>query len=192
MLYDRFARILHLLIAVGVLFQVSLSLVMVHPKPGRLGDLFYEVHEELGQVLLFVLVVHWLWRMMRPGQVAVGLLFPWFSGVRYQAIFVDIKRYVSHARRFCLPDSGEQVSPLASAVQGLGLLAATLLGISGVVLFLGIHPDGSMVGWVHDIKEIHEFFGSLMWIYLVVHAGMGIVHQLAGHDALGGMVRVWK
>ncbi|MBF0583448.1 MAG: cytochrome b/b6 domain-containing protein, partial [Magnetococcales bacterium] len=178
-------------VATGIVAQLAFSLVMVHPKPGRAGDLFYALHESLGQVLLGLLVVHWLWCLVRPGNIDFALLFPWFSPSRYQAIQEDMKSYFSHAMRFSLPENS-QVSPLASAVQGLGLLAATLLGVSGVILFLGMEPDGGMGGWLHDVKEGHEVLGSLLWCYLIVHATMAILHQLAGHNSMGAMVKVWK
>ncbi|MEO5363707.1 MAG: cytochrome b/b6 domain-containing protein [Magnetococcus sp. DMHC-8] len=191
MLYDRFTRLLHLLMATGIVAELVLSLVMVHPKPGRLGDTFYALHATWGQVLLGLLLVHWIWRMAWSGNISVAMLFPWFSGNRCRAIYSDMQRYMAHAIRLRLPDS-RQVSPLASAVQGLGLVVATLLGVSGIALSFGMEADGAMPGWVHVVKEGHEALGSLLWGYLVVHATMAVLHQWAGHGSLGAMVRVWK
>lgn len=192
MLYDRFTRLLHLLMATGMVAQMALSLVMVHPKPGRQGDLFYALHETWGQALLGLLVVYWIWSLVRGGNHPAALLWPWFSKPRYWAIWADIKEHATQARQFRLPDGTRRVSPLASAVQGLGLFVATLLGLSGLLLLSGIEPDGAMVGWVHAVKEGHEVMGSLMWVYLVVHASMGILHQWAGHGSMRIMVQVWK
>lgn len=189
--YDRFTRLLHMLIAFGIVTQMVGSLVMVHPKPGRQGDLFYAMHETWGQVLLGVLVVHWIWSMVRPGKKAFAQLFPWFSLGRYRAIQEDIKQLAIHAVRFRLPDA-TQPSPLASAIHGLGLIVASLLGVSGVILFLGISKNGTMVGWVHAVKEAHEVFGSVLWVYLIAHVSMGMLHQLSGHGSMGAMIKVWK
>ena len=191
MIYDRFTRLLHLLLATGIVAELLLSLVMVHPKPGRLGDTFYALHATWGQVLLGLLVVHWIWCIVRSGNLSVGLLFPWFSWNRCQAIYADIKRYMAHAIQFRLPDN-TQASPLASAVQGLGLFVATLLGVSGIALLFGMEADGEMVGWVHAVKEGHEVLGLLLWGYLMVHATMAVLHQWAGHGSMGAMVRVWE
>ncbi|MEO5349710.1 MAG: cytochrome b/b6 domain-containing protein [Magnetococcus sp. YQC-3] len=191
MLYDRFTRLLHLLMASGIVLELLLSLVMVHPKPGRAGDTFYALHASWGQVLLGLLVVHWIWCLVRSGSVSVALLFPWFSRDRYRAIYADVQRYMAHAIQFRLPDSG-QVSPLASAVQGLGLVIATLLGVSGSILLFGMEADGAMPGWLHALKEGHELLGVLLWGYLLLHAAMAILHQWAGHGSLGVMVRVWE
>lgn len=191
MFYDRFTRLLHLLMATGIVLELMVSLVMVHPKPGRSGDTFYALHATWGQVLLGLLVMYWIWCMVRPGNLAIALLFPWFSWNRCQAIYADMQRYITHAIQFRLPDN-TQASPLASAVQGLGLFAATLLGVSGIALFFGMDADGEMVGWVHAVKEGHEVLGSLLWGYLVVHASMAVLHQWVGHGNLDAMVMVWK
>ncbi|MBF0190418.1 MAG: cytochrome b/b6 domain-containing protein [Magnetococcales bacterium] len=192
MTYDRITRLLHLCIAVGITGQQFNSLVMVYPKPGRAGDAFYALHEMGGQVLLGLLLLHWIWSLARQRELPFVLLFPWFSPERYGAILADAQRYLNHARVFRLPDTTQQAMPLASAIQGLGLLTATLLGISGVVMDLGMEKNGAMIGWVRDIKEIHEVLGSLMWLYLVVHATMGMLHQWSGHGSMRAMIRVWE
>ncbi|MBF0126173.1 MAG: cytochrome b/b6 domain-containing protein [Magnetococcales bacterium] len=192
MLYDRFTRLLHLLIASGLVVQLVNSLVMVHPKPGRQGDTWYGMHEIWGQALLGLLVAHWIWCLLRAGNISFALLFPWFSPSRRLAIKEDIRRYLDHAARFRLPDSGERISPLASAVQGLGLSVATLLGVSGLILFVAMEENGEMSGWARGIKEAHEVMGALMWGYLLVHGIMVVLHQLAGHGGLRAMLRVWE
>ncbi len=191
MLYDRFTRLLHLFLAIGIVAELGFSLVMVYPKPGRQGDVFYALHEIWGQVSLGVLLIHWIWCMTRTGPVAFSLLFPWFSRSRYRAIQEDIQRYAVQAARFRLPDSA-QASPLASAVQGLGLSVATLLGGSGLCLFFAMDAQGAMTDWAHAVKDAHEVLGSLMWLYLAVHVSMGILHQWAGHGSLRAMVWVWE
>lgn len=191
MIYDRITRLLHLLFATGIVVQLVLSLIMVYPKPGRLGDSFYALHATWGQVLLGLLVVHWIWCLVRKKDVSFTFLFPWFSPSQYRAILEDIKRHIDHATHFSLPDTSHP-SPLASAVQGLGLSVATLLGVSGTLLFFGMEADGAMMGWLHDIKEAHEVLGTLLWIYLVIHAIMGMLHQWAGHGSMRAMVRVWE
>ncbi|MBF0439721.1 MAG: DUF1924 domain-containing protein [Magnetococcales bacterium] len=191
MSHDRFTRLLHLLIAVGIVAQLVGSMGMVHPKPGRAGDALYVMHEIWGQVLLGILIVHWVWSWVRSGSVPIGQLVPWFSGQRCRAVWEDIKNYGSHAVRFRLPEATHP-TPLPSAVQGLGLIAATVLGVSGTLLYFYMDPTVKMVGWLHDIKEMHEAVGVMLWIYLVTHAVMGMLHQWVGHESLWAMVKVWK
>jgi len=190
--YDRFTRFLHIFLAFGISAQLAMSLVMTHPKPGRLGDTFYEIHEYLGLALLAVLILHWLWAAMRNGSVPLTQLFPWLTPSRYSPLWKDVQHYSSHMARLHLPKSASP-SPLANAIQGLGLATALLLGLSGLLMYLNAPPQGErMSGWLHDVKEVHEVFGSIMWVYLCAHAAMGLLHQFAGHDRISDMFFFWK
>ncbi|MBF0444241.1 MAG: cytochrome b/b6 domain-containing protein [Magnetococcales bacterium] len=192
MYYDRFSRFLHIFLAIGISAQLIFSLVMTHPKPGRLGDKFYEIHEYLGLALLGILILHWLWAIIRKGNVPFTQLFPWLTPSRYRPIWEDGQRYASHMIRLRLPQS-DLPSPLANAIQGLGLAAALLLGVTGMLIFLNAPPEGGrMTGWLHDVKEVHEAFGGLMWVYLCAHAAMGFLHQFAGHGSIRDMFFFWK
>ena len=190
--YDRFTRLLHIFLAIGISAQLAMSLVMIHPKPGRLGDVFYEIHEYLGLALLGILILHWLWAVLRQGTVPFTQLFPWLTPSRYRPLWKDMQQYTSHITRLRLPES-ESPSPLANAIQGLGLAAALLLGLSGLLMFINVPPEGErMTGWLHDVKEVHEAFGTVLWVYLCAHAVMGVLHQLAGHDSMRNMFLFWK
>ena len=190
--YDHFTRFLHLLLAVGISIQLLISEIMTHPKPGRLGDIFYEIHEYLGLALLGVVVLHWLWAAIRRGSVPFTQLFPWLTPSCYYPLWEDTQRYLSHTTRLRLPKS-ESPSPLANAIQGLGLATALLLGITGIILFLNAPPEGQrMTGWLHDVKEVHEAFGSILWVYLFAHTSMGLLHQLVGHNSVHSMLFFWK
>lgn len=191
MYYDRLTRFFHLFIAFGITAQMFLTLVMVHPKPGREANVFFEIHEVLGVALLGVLVVHWLWSMVRQGAAPLGHLFPWFSGKRLGVLKADLVNHVKHLAKLTLPES-DSPSPLAGAIQGLGLLAATLLGTTGVVILIYAEPGQRMVGWLHDVKEVHEAIGPVMWSYLGVHVGAGILHQIVGQESIASMFTFWK
>ncbi|MBF0184630.1 MAG: cytochrome b/b6 domain-containing protein [Magnetococcales bacterium] len=191
MIYDRMTRVLHLGIALGGVLQLLSATVMVHPKPGRAGDAIYAMHEAGGQVLLAILIIHWLWCLLRRGEVPFVALWPWFAPSCYPGLLADARLYFGHALHGKLPDI-QGFSPLVVAVQGIGLLLATLLGISGVLLSLATGDGAAMVGWLHDVKEGHEVLGGLMWAYLLLHAGMAMLHHWAGHDTLRMMLRIWQ
>lgn len=184
MRYDPVTRLLHLCIAVGVSVQMLVSLVMVHPKPGRAANQWFELHETLGLALLGVLVAHWLWSLGRSAARAEPMgLFPWFSRTRMAELGADIRETSAYLMRLRLPE-GEKARPLPAAIQGLGLLLALVLAATGAVLFIGMAPDGRMSAPVHAVKEVHEALAPLMWAYLVVHPALGVLHQLAGHRTL--------
>lgn len=189
--YDRLTRFLHIWLALGILTQLLVSVVMSAPKHGRPGDAFYDVHEHLGVALWGLLLLYWGWVMVRRGKVPLSQLFPWFTPARYAPLWDDVRLYTSHILRFRLPDSTAP-SPLANAVQGLGLLIALLLGTGGLVMFLNAPANGQMTGWLHGVKEMHEVLGSLMWAYLGLHASMGVLHQIAGHGSLKAMFWNWQ
>jgi len=191
MQYDRLTRFFHLFIAFGITAQMFMTLVMVHPKPGREANVFFEIHEILGVALLGVLVAHWVWSLVRQGVAPIGHLFPWFSGKRLGALKADAVNHVKHLTKMSLPET-DTPSPLAGAVQGLGLLAATLLGVTGLIILIYAEPGQRMVGWLHDVKEVHEAFGPVMWTYLGIHVGAGILHQIVGQEGVASMFAFWR
>jgi len=79
-----------------------------------------------------------------------------------------------------LPAPGKE-DYLAGTVHGLGLLLVLALGISGAIMLYGMEESGKMLGFVHDMKELHEILGTILWVYIVGHVGMVIIHQLFGH-----------
>jgi cytochrome b len=127
MQYDRFTRLLHLLLAIGILVQLIISEIMEEPDSDHPADLFYVVHEYLGLALLGILGFYWIWTTIRKSETSFAQLFPWLSASRYQPIMEDLQRYIKSMLNLGLPDS-ESPSPLAKAVQGAGLVVALLLG----------------------------------------------------------------
>lgn len=187
MRYDLTTRILHLLVAAGVTSQMLTSLVMVHPRPGRLPNDWYEVHEAVGVGLLAVVTLYWVWIVGRT--VARGepmLLFPWLSRRRLAALGDDVAETGREALSLRLP-VGDEPRPLPAAVQGIGLLLALLLAGTGTAIALGMAPDGGLSPLLRGVKEVHEAMAPLMWAYLVAHPLLGVLHQLAGHRTLSRM-----
>lgn len=184
MRYDPVTRLLHLAIAVGVTLQMATSLVMVYPKPGRLPNQWFEVHEVLGLTLLALITAHWLWSVSRTALTGEPMmLFPWFSRQRMSELADDIRATAREAAHFRLP-AGDGAKPLPAAFQGLGLLLGLFLAATGAVLAFGMAPDGRTGPVVHAVKEAHEVAAPLMWGYLAVHPALAILHQMAGHRTL--------
>jgi cytochrome b561 len=187
MRYDPITRVLHLLTAAGVTSQMLTSLVMVYPKPGRLPNGWYEVHETLGIGLLAVVSAYWLWivgRTMARGEPM--MLFPWLSAQRLAALRDDVVESTRAALTLRLP-AGDQPRALPAAVQGIGLLLALLLAGTGIAIEIGMAPDGGLSPLLRGVKEVHETMAPLMWAYLVAHPLLGLLHQLAGHRTLSRM-----
>ena len=71
-------------------------------------------------------------------------------------------------------------APLASAIHGLGLLAALAMGVSGAWLYTEDEPGGLVL-------KVHRALSNLMWAYVIGHAGVAVLHQFFGHRILQGM-----
>lgn len=187
MRYDPITRILHLLVAAGVTSQMLTSLVMVHPKPGRLPNGWYEVHETVGIGLLAVVSAYWLWILGRTlARREPLLLFPWLSRQRLAALRGDAVETGRAALGLRLP-AGDRPRPLPAAIQGIGLLLALALAGTGTTIELGMAPDGGLSPLLRGVKEVHEAMAPLMWAYLVAHPLLGLLHQLAGQRTLSRM-----
>jgi cytochrome b561 len=188
MKHSLVTRVLHLLVAAAVVFQLANSLPMRVPWPGRPPLSNFEagtfaLHEYAGLVSFAIVVVFWLWLLVRRQGTDLGLLFPWFSRQRLADLREDIMLHVRSASRLTLPEPDRAVA-LASAVQGVGLAMGLIVVISGTVGFFywieGTHPTGL----VHLAFEIHGTLGNAMWGYLIVHVGAALLHEFFGHRIL--------
>ena len=178
--HDRRTRILHMAIAVIVIWQLLSSQFMSAPRRGQPGDFIFEIHEKAGLVALIALVLFWLHTMLRRKGTSLRKLFPWFSPVHRAALIADAKRQFGAVKSLRLPPH-EDGAPLASAVHGLGLLCMTGLAATGFVWWLDL---GDLSGIA---KEAHEILGNPAWAYLVAHAGLGVLHHIKGDAPLGAM-----
>ena len=188
--YHLPVRILHAIIAFGIAIQLMLSLIMQPPEPGHvrsgLESFSFEVHEILGMVLLGALLLHWLLFLLGYAYRGIGHFFPWFSRARMRQVVSDLKEIGS--LRF--GDPARQDS-LAGAVQGVGLTIASLLALTGGILYFGIAEDGNMSAAVHVVKEVHETLGPAMWAYLALHAGAVMAHTALGHGSVLSVFRLY-
>jgi len=175
--------------SVGITLQLLLSTVMAQPRPGKTRSAFelltFGLHEKLGMVLLGVLFVHWTAWLLGKTQQGLGHFFPWWLPERRRSVYAEIIELA----RFRLPDP-ETRNALAGAFQGLGIVIASSLAISGSIIFFAAEPDGSMGRTVHLIKEFHQTLGPAMWTYLVVHAGAVLAHVALGHKSLLAIFRL--
>jgi cytochrome b561 len=172
-------KLLHFSLLLCVLWQLIVVDWAERPRPDRPGNFFYQVHQWVGLVTLGVVVLFWLWVVVRRAETSFLALFPWFSPRRLAAIRDDLRVYLASVRQLRLPSADEE-SPLVSAVHGLGFLTALAMGLSGAWLFTMSIPAGL-------ILDLHKAVSNLMWAYLVSHAGLALLHQLLGHRVLQRM-----
>jgi cytochrome b561 len=61
------------------------------------------------------------------------------------------------------------------------------MAVTGGIVYALMGGDGSLSGDGRLVLELHEAFASLMWAYLIGHAGIAVVHDFVGHRVLGRM-----
>jgi len=180
--YHRSIRRLHAVFAFGITLQLLLSTAMRQPRPGRarttLEAMSFVVHEYVGLALIAVLVAHWLIHMGRDRRGLVHF-FPWFSRERMRRL----AREGGDLMQLKL-GAPEAQDAIAGAFQGLGLVVATLLALSGGLVYLGIADDGTMTETTRAIRRVHTTLAPLMWGYLGIHVAAALAHVVAGHRSV--------
>jgi len=187
MLYDKITRLLHWGIAIGIPLQLISEELMKRPKPGRIRSdeqiFFFDMHEWVGMLLLTLIVLRLIWGVMGMGDGRLSKLFPFATAAGRKGMMHELRTEVPGwlKGKFEPPEKEDYIAGL---VHGLGVLLVLALGASGAVMLYGMEDSGRMLGFVHTMKELHEALGELLWIYLVGHVGMALVHQLLGHRSL--------
>ena len=167
-----------------VTWQLVFSAALERPRPASAGNLFYEIHRWIGLATLGAVISFWLWSVVRKSETPFTALFPWLSPLRRARVAEDLRIHWASLRQLRLSPPPAEETPLASAVHGLGLLVALAMGSTGAWLFTMSMPDGLVL-------EVHKAASNLMWAYLIGHAMVAIMHQLAGHPVLRRMF-AWR
>lgn len=114
--------------------QVHYGIAWQEARQGRPGNLGFELHESVGLASVGILVIFWLWPLVRNREHGISALIPWFSAARRKAVAADLAGHLTALRKGDLPSPAEE-APLASAVHGLGLLVATAMAATGAVVY---------------------------------------------------------
>lgn len=173
-------RVLHLAILVCVVNQLLTSQFMGLPFPGMGQSRLFVLHEYIGMGSLGLVLLFWLWTLIRHGETRLVRLFPWFSPRAIADVLRDA--WAQAKSLFDRDPLAENDGAFASAVHGLGLLNLTGLAVSGTVYFV---MRGTITSF--DALRLHAALGNLMWAYLIGHAGIAALHHLLGHDILRPM-----
>lgn len=173
-------RLLHALILVCVLHQLIGSNFLSRPLPGEAPEFSLLLHEYVGLGSMAVVVIFWIWTLVRTNETSIGRLLPWFSVHGIKSVLEDAGGQLGRLIRGKFPDDTD--GALASAVHGLGLLTLTAMALTGTVYFFVMGaPYGKLV------LSLHKLVANLMWGYLIAHAGLAVLHQLLGSDMVSRM-----
>lgn len=169
MKYDRTTYWLHAGLAFGVSAQLMLSLMMDAPRlgvpTGGGGDFFFRMHRLVGLGVLVLLTLHWLWQLSGRASNGMKVLYPWLH---------KRGKYSTSTPR----SIKDRLQISAGTVQGLGLLIASLMAVSGLLLFFGVANNGAMSASVASIREIHGATAIALWAYLGLHWAISLLRFL--------------
>jgi len=171
-------RFLHALLGLAVIHQLIISNFMQAPLDGKKENFAFELHETFGLISLGIVVLFWAWTLLRKVDTSFSSLVPWFSSDKRSIVMSDAKAFFSSVlkRDFAkIPID----SALASAVHGLGLLSVLAAASTGAGWFIFEESNKDLAEW---FIEAHVLVTTLVWAYLIGHASIAIVHELAGHS----------
>ncbi len=173
-------RLLHGSILAAVLYQLIGSQFLSRPIPGETPDLAMIVHQYVGLASMALVMLFWLWSMIRRGETSLRRLVPWLSPARMQAVVRDIRDQAGLILRGKVPDDAD--GAMASAIHGLGLLTLTAMAVTGTAYFI---IDGGASA--RTVLSLHRLLSNVMWAYLIGHAAMALLHHILGSDILSRM-----
>jgi cytochrome b561 len=183
-------RLLHLGVSAGVSLQLLLSTFMERPRPGAVRDaaeaLGFTLHEVIGGFLLSVLLGWFAWAALRRSEPNLSAFFPWLRAEGRREVLRALRRALADAARRRLASEAELL-PLVRTVHGLGVLCALFMATTGALVWWGMAASGTLSAWAAVVLDLHQGAASLMWAYLLGHAGMALLHQWRGEAILGRM-----
>jgi hypothetical protein len=181
--WRRPVRWLHFGLALTITLQLFNSLIMSPPfyrHTSAFGQATFGMHEYLGLIAAAVIALHWIW-MLFDRHHMFSHLFPWDADGRRD--IVDDLRTLARGE---LPAENDR-GGLSGLVHGLGLLAATGAGFTGVLLYALMGSPSAPALLFYLAAELHSAFGNIMWGYLGGHVLLAAVHHLIGHPTLKRM-----
>jgi cytochrome b len=174
---DHTTRVLHLgLLVFGVwAWRIGEDAGDYH-KPLHPG---FTLHMYVGLAFTAVLLLRLLYGLLGPREQRFSTWMP-YTRVRWAKVQADL----TALKGLKLPEPATHQG-LNAAVQSLGLLLFTWQGLSGTLMSIAITPGERVTGWLHAVKEIHQW--SQFWIpaYLALHVGAAVLHALTGRH-------IWK
>lgn len=186
--WSRPLRLIHLLLAIAVTIQLFLGSFMHSPRFGHPDSASFEAHEILGAVICVLIILHWIWSCTHPHE-GLRHLFPWTrSGMR--TAFEELRAGICNLR---LPSAGpgSRDGGLAGFIHGLGLLAVTAMVIIGGAFFL-LRMAGAAHGDLEIIKNVHDVFAIIVWVYWGGHLTATMLHSLLRQPVWKGMSTLGK
>ena len=180
--YSRFIRLLHTITAVAIIFHLMISFIMDHPhasKPMTInGALYFQWHEWIGLAALTILMGGWIYRLMNWKRESQDRFFPWFKSSRRLSITHETGHLLI-MRWTKIPENGA----LAGTIHELGLLIASVMVLTGGVIYVALGSQNTVTPGVHNLMEVYLFLATFicgLLIWTCAHGVMPPVHGAPG------------
>ena len=184
--HSRATRLVHMGLALAVIVQLTSSLVFEPPSPDGTANVWWEVHEYGGLTAFGFVLLFWLVLVGRNHGTDPGSLFPWFSASRMRGVWADMKLQLKALTGRHLPRYDAH-GPFASAIHGLGLLLMTAMATTGTVYYFINTGNPDAGGLVGAVMFVHRGLSNLVWVYLIGHASLAVLHHFTDHMSLREM-----
>lgn len=185
--HSRVTRLLHMALALLVIGQLTSSQLMETVKKGEENP-YFEYHEYAGVTAFVIVWSFWFYIMMRREGTSLATLFPWFSSEGRLALRESARKHWAAMKQFQLTDHDPN-DALPSAIHGLGMMLMAWMATTGAIFFIAIKMGESKSVWAKAVKELHEEFGTFVWIYLIGHAGIALINHFKMKQRLG---EIWS
>lgn len=170
----RITTILHVLLALAVIHQLATSLFF-DPRQYSFGITLRWTHDRVGLATGALLGLFWAWAIVRRDQPGLFSFFPWFFPRRLKRVGADAWDLARRLIRFRAIPEGRH-GDLAAAVQGMGLIIASILALSGAYLYFYARPTLVPPNDIRRALTIHLAAADLMWLFVIGHGTMAVVH----------------
>jgi cytochrome b561 len=183
-------RLLHAGLAIGISLQLLISTFMEMPEREHprtwWQTLGFTLHEGIGLLMLLLIAGWFVWLFVRRHEEGPQALFPWFAQVSRHALIDAVRDSLLSLKKRQMPLSSE-TDRIARAVHGLGALCALGMALSGLLVWLGLSSQGELADWARLDLDLHQALATLMWIYVLSHAAMSLLHHRRGETTLKQM-----
>lgn len=169
--WNRASFVLHALVGLAVIFQLSMILLHESFKGTGLSHTVISAHKYVGIAAFFILVIYVFGKLGGRFGGWRGA-FPWLSQQGRRAIGADLKSLVK--LRLPVRTCG---GGLAGLVQGLGLLLILAMASTGFVSYI-LWNYLDLTDAAGYVFSWHRNLGVLVWWFVGGHVGMALIHRI--------------
>jgi len=183
--YTTTTRWLHFFVAIGAVYQLTTSLVLLPPdeQGSAFGRTMLEAHELGGLVVAAFVALHLLssFTKRRDQSSSLWVLFDYKRWGEAFSIVQSLPYALS--ARGTMPGPGNS---LARIIEMLGLLVIAAMAVSGLFLWFWLPENSLTMPANADLMlNIHSLISNLLWAYIAGHALMAWAHKYSGDDVVG-------